>query len=74
MNAEHGDQGSHGWGMILRLAGLGASLPLIVGFVALGAVVVVGRSLRDVARVAYSRRFNSNGHPSRSEGSRPDAA
>jgi hypothetical protein len=74
MSTQHGDQGSSGWGMILRLAGGAASLPLIVGFVALGAVVVVGRSLRDVARVAFWRRFNSNGHPGRSEDPRPDAA
>ena len=74
MDAEHGDQGSSGWGRMLRLAGGAASLPLIVGFVALGAVVVVGRSLRDVARVALWRRITSDGHPNRSHGSRPDAA
>ena len=74
MHAEHGDEGSSGWGMIPRLAGGAASLPLVVGFVALGAVVLVGRSLRDVVRVALWRRFTPDGHPSRSQGSRPNAA
>jgi hypothetical protein len=37
------------------LAGAVVSLPLVVGFVALGATVIVARTLRDAARETWGR-------------------
>ena len=34
----------------VRVAGVAISLPVVAGFVALGAAVLVGRSVRDTAR------------------------
>jgi hypothetical protein len=73
MNEQRGEE-EGGWGMIPRLAGGAVSVPLVMGFVALGAVVLVGRSLRDVVRVSLSRRLRRNGHSQRPPGSRSDAA
>lgn len=38
------------WGLVSRVAAGLMSVPVVVGFVVLGAVVVAGRELRDVVR------------------------
>ena len=38
----------------VRLAGIAVSVPVVAGFVALGAAVIVGRSVRETARLAAS--------------------
>ena len=46
----------NGWGplgMLPRVAGGAVSIPVIAGFVVLGAVVIVVRSAREVAREAW---------------------
>jgi hypothetical protein len=45
----------------VRLAGVAIAVPVVAGFVVLGAVVLVGRSVRDTARalvpwIGYGRR------------------
>jgi len=60
------------WETLPRVAGGIVAAPIVVGFVALGAAVVVTRSVRDVARDAWSllpgrRRAEP---PSRRRGSR----
>jgi hypothetical protein len=50
-----GRDGWRSWRVVPRLA-LGAmSVPVVMGFVALGAAVIVGRSVRGVAREAWAR-------------------
>ena len=47
----------NGWGplgMLPRVAGGAVSIPVVAGFVVLGAVVVVARSARELAREAWS--------------------
>ena len=50
-------EGGEGWGpweVIPRVAGGAVSVPVVVGFVALGAAVLVGRSLRGVIREGWA--------------------
>lgn len=53
--SRNGSGGWRPWSVIPRVAGGVVSVPVVVGFVALGAVVVVGRSLRGVARETWAR-------------------
>ncbi len=48
MNAN--DVAGEGLGLVSRLAGAAISVPVVAGFVLLGAAVLVGRSLLDVGR------------------------
>ena len=50
---ERGDEWSV-WGVLPRVAGGAVALPVVVGFVTLGAAVIVARSLRDVARQGWT--------------------
>ena len=50
-----GAEGSRPWRVIPALAGGVVSVPLFVGFVALGATVIVARTLRDAARETWGR-------------------
>ena len=50
-----GGEGWRPWRAVPRLAAGAIAVPVVVGFVALGAVVVVVRSLRDVARDTWAR-------------------
>lgn len=43
------------WRLVPRLAGGVVAVPIVAGFVALGAIVVVGRSLRDVVLEGWAR-------------------
>ncbi|HJQ83582.1 MAG TPA: hypothetical protein VKA21_05880 [Candidatus Binatia bacterium] len=43
------------WEAVPRIAAGAISVPVVVGFVALGAAVVVLRSFRDVARETWAR-------------------
>ena len=50
-------EGGEGWGpweLIPRVAGGAVSVPVVVGFVALGAAVLVGRSVRGVIRESWA--------------------
>ena len=49
-----GGEGWRPWRVVPRIAAGAISVPVVVGFVALGAVVVVVRSLRDVARDTWA--------------------
>ena len=51
MNAN--DVASEGLRLISRLAGAVVAVPVITGYVALGAAVVIGRSLLDTARQTW---------------------
>jgi len=44
------DVGREGVRLVSRLAGVAISVPVVAGFVLLGAAVLVGRSLLDVGR------------------------
>ena len=48
--------------MIATVAGTVAAVPVVVGFIALGGIVLAGRALRDVAVGALPSR---NGRPAR---------
>ena len=50
-----GGEGWRPWRAVPRIAAGAIAVPFVVGFVALGAVVVVARSLRDVARDTWAR-------------------
>lgn len=47
MQAEEETESSRVWSVVPRIAGGALAVPVVLGFVALGAVVVVGRTLRD---------------------------
>jgi hypothetical protein len=49
-----GGEGWRPWRVVPRIAAGAMTVPVVVGFVALGAVLVVVRSLRDVARDAWA--------------------
>jgi len=49
-----GGEGWRPWRLVPRIAAGAMTAPVVVGLVALGAVVVVVRSLRDVARDAWA--------------------
>ena len=48
-------EGWRPWQAVPRIAAGAISVPVVVGFVALGAAVIVIRSLRDVARGTWAR-------------------
>lgn len=50
---EDWDGDARAWRSVPRLAGTAIAAPLVVGFVTLGAAVVVLRSLRDLARASW---------------------
>jgi len=56
MSDEGGEDGWRPWQVIPWLAGGALSVPVVVGFVMLGAAVLVGRSVREVAREAWTWR------------------
>ncbi len=58
-----GGEGWRPWQVVPRIAAGAISVPVIVGFVTLGAVVVLVRSLRDVARETWARVPGWRGHP-----------
>ncbi len=43
------------WRVVPRLASGIVAMPIVAGFVALGAIVIVGRSLRDVVLDGWAR-------------------
>jgi len=56
MSRDGGERGAWGsWDVIPRVVAGAVSLPVVVGFVALGAAVIVVRSVRDVARDTWAR-------------------
>jgi len=54
MNAN--DVAGEGLRLVSRLAGVAISVPVVAGFVLLGAAVIVGRSLLDVGRKLLEAR------------------
>ena len=50
-----GGEGWRPWRAVPRIVAGAISVPVVVAFVALGAVVVVVRSLRDIARDTWAR-------------------
>ena len=70
--------GGGGWGpfwAVRRVVAMGAvSVPVVVGFVALGAGVVVVRSLREVARETWAWVPSLRGGARGTDQSRSDAA
>src|SRR5205809_7440751 len=56
-----GGEGWRAWRAVPRIVAGAIAIPVVVGFVALGAVVVVVRSLRDVARDTWARVPPSRG-------------
>ena len=71
MEREVGD-GWRPWTAVPRIAAGAISVPVVVGFVALGAAVIVIRSLRDVARGTWARvpPWRTSAHEEQREGSR----
>ena len=71
MEREVGD-GWRPWLAMPRIAAGAISVPVVVGFVALGAAVIVIRSLRDVARGTWARvpTWRSAAHEDDRAGSR----
>ena len=57
MNAN--DVAGEGLRLVSRLAGVAISVPVVAGFVLLGAVVLVGRSLLDVGRKLLEARLRA---------------
>lgn len=47
-------EGWEGWRVLPRLVGGAVSVPIVVGFVALGAAVLVVRSMREVVRETWA--------------------
>ncbi len=63
MNRDGGGEEWGPWYLLPRLAGGAMSVPVVVGFVALGAAVLVARSLRDVAREGWALLPGRRGGP-----------
>ena len=65
--ASDGVEGWRPWQAVPRIALGAVTVPVVVGFVALGAVVVVARSLREVARETWARvpSLRTNGREGR---------
>jgi hypothetical protein len=65
-------EGWRPWAAVPRIAAGAIAVPVVVGFVALGAAVIVVRSLRDVARGTWARvpLWRSAVHEDHREGSR----
>ena len=57
MNAN--DVAGEGLRLVSRLAGVAISVPVVAGFVLLGAAVLVGRSLLDVGRKLLEARLRA---------------
>jgi hypothetical protein len=74
MSSRNGGDGWRPWRVIPVVAGGAMSVPVVVGFVALGAAVLVARSLRDVARETWSLLPTLRSHPRPSSGKTSDAA
>ncbi len=53
------DFGREGVRLVSRLAGVAISVPVVAGFVLLGAAVLVGRSLLDVGRKLLEARLGA---------------
>ena len=51
---EVGGEGWGAWRVLPRLVGSAVTVPVVVGFVALGAAVLVIRSVREVVRETWS--------------------
>jgi len=67
----------NGWGplsLVPRVAGGAMSIPLVAGFVVLGAAVIVARSAREIAREAWSHLPAWRGTGEHDSGSETDAA
>jgi hypothetical protein len=67
-----GGDGWRPWSVIPRVAGGAVSVPVVVGFVALGAAVLVARSLREVVREGWAlvpswRGMNGSGDRANSD-------
>jgi hypothetical protein len=60
------------WAVLPRVAAAAVSVPVVVGFVTLGATVIVARSVRDLARQTWARlpRLRNGGRPPASGGPR----
>jgi hypothetical protein len=58
-----GGEGWRPWQVVPRIAAGAISVPVVVGFVTLGAVVVLVRSLRDVARDTWAVVPGWRSHP-----------
>jgi len=50
MDEDEAEVGGRGWQKLPRLAAAAMTVPVVVGFVALGAAVLVARSVRAAAR------------------------
>lgn len=61
MAAERAEALGRVWAVIPRLAGGIVSVPVVIGFVAAGALVVVGRELRDLTRDVWAWRAGVTG-------------
>jgi hypothetical protein len=65
--SREGETGWRSWRMIPRVAGGAIALPVVLGFVVLGAVVLVGRSVREALRDTWSRLAARNSAPDEDE-------
>ena len=72
MNAN--DVAGEGLRLVSRLAGAVVAVPVIVGFVLLGAAVLIGRSLRDAAGETRRRLSSLGPRPREQETRRHRAA
>ena len=72
MNAN--DVAGEGLRLISRLAGAVVAVPVITGYVALGAAVTIGRSLLDTARKTWKRLTSLRGSQRYPEPRAPKAA
>ena len=72
MNAN--DVAGEGLRLISRLAGTVVAVPMITGYVALGAAVAIGRSLLDTARETWKRLPSLRGSQRHHEPRAPKAA
>ena len=72
MNAN--DVASEGLRLISRLVGAVVAVPVITGYVALGAAVTIGRSLLDTARKTWKRLQSLRGSHRYPEPRAPKAA
>lgn len=61
--SSYGDGGWLPWRVIPRLVGGVIAIPVVAGFVALGATVLVARSLRGLARETWLRLPSRRGSP-----------
>jgi hypothetical protein len=65
--SREGQESGGPWRAVSWIAGGAVSLPVVVGFVLLGATVIMARSVRDLGREAWAwlpgRRASPNGAP-----------